>query len=635
MIMNKKTIAIVMVVIVMGIVAVAYYNNYEKESKITERKAMLEDFGYSADEISGLEDDEKFMKALESIDEITLSKLDEENHERIEYGINHMPMLKKIHIVFRDLGNKEDNSIDLEYFYDFDLKDKNIEVDLGRVDDKSLTPLKSIGHISKMTVLGFNMNTGPIDFKGLDNVSELELENEVIDENSHIGDMINLEKLTLKDVKLNGFGDLSNLKKLDNITLTYTLSDNQLEQSGFMNSVSGLETLDHDIYFYSNAKINQNIVDGLEKVKLSTLEINNHSALDLSTLKECKKIKLNSDDPITNETVANISHMDGLQELDLSGDIQVDDYSVLNSLQTLDTLSINQNEENQLNLGTMPQLTNIKSLFLYGDKADCVSDISDLGKMYWLEELYIIWQTVPDISALSNMSGLKILKIPGANVSDISVLSNMPNLEVLDISGTNVMDISVLANIPTLEQLNLAGTEIADLSVLPQLNNLKTLSLASMDLSDASVLSSLKNLEVLNLQNSSISDYSFLADLTNLKELNLEGSSISNLDAVAGMNDLENLNISGCKIKDISALEGKEKLTYLDISETDVDDISALDKCKELVSLDISDTAVNDFTALKDASKLKTIKAENTNIKVKDWLPVRDVDNIIPYYQQW
>ena len=630
-----KIIAIVMIVIAMAIVAVAYLNHIVKERKITERKAMLEDFGYKADEISGLEDDEEFLKVLESIDDITISKLDEENHERIEYGINHMPMLKKIHIVFRDLGNKEDNSIDLEYFYDFDLKDKNIEVDLGRVDGKSLTPLKSIGRISKMTVFGFNMKTGPIDFKGLGNVSELELENEVIDENSHIGDMINLEELTLKDVKLNGLGDLSNLKNLDRMTLTYTLSEEKISEAKFMNSVSGLETLDHDIYFYSNTKINQNIVDGLEKVKLSTLEIKNHSAVDLSALKECKKIKLYSDDPITNETIANISHMAGLQELDLSGDIQVDDYSILNGLQTLDTLGINQNGENPLKLGTMPQLTNIKSLSLYGDKSDCVSDISDLGKMYWLEELYIIWQNVPDISVLSNMSALKILKIPGANVSDISVLSNMPNLEVLDISGTKVSDISVLSNIPTLKQLNLAGTEIADLSVLPQLINLKTLSLASMDLSDASVLSGLKNMESLNLQNSSISDYSFLADLTNIKELNLEGTSISNLDAVAGMNDLEKLIISGCRIKDITALEGKEKLTYLDISETDVDDISALNKSKELVSLDISDTAVNDFTALKDASKLKTITAENTNIKVKDWFPVRHVDNIIPYYKQW
>ena len=508
-------------------------------------------------------------------------------------------------------------------------------MDLGRVDGKSLTPLKSIGRISKMTVFGFNMKTGPIDFKGLDNVSELELENEVIDENSHIGDMINLEELTLKDVKLNGFGDLSNLKKLDRMTLTYTLSEEKISESKFMNSVSGLETLDHDIYFYSNTKINQNIVDGLEKVKLSTLEIKNHSALDLSTLKECKKIKLYSEDPITNETIANITHMAGLQELDLSGDIQVDDYSVLNGLQTLDTLSINQNEENPLNLGTMPQLTNIKSLSLYGDKADCVSDISDLGKMYWLEELYIIWQTVPDISALSNMSALKILKIPGANVSDISVLSNMSNLEVLDISGTKVSDISVLSNIQTLEQLNLAGTEIADLSVLPQLINLKTLSLASMDLSDASVLSGLKNLESLNLQNSSISDYSFLADMTNLKELNLEGSSISNLDAVAGMNDLEKLNISGCRIKDISALEGKEKLTCLDISETDVDDISALNMSKELVNLDISGTTVNDFSPLKDMSKLKSIKAEDTDLRVIDWLPVRNVDEILPYFDYW
>ncbi len=48
-------------------------------------------------------------------------------------------MLKKIHIVFRDLGNKEDNSIDLEYFYDFDLKDKNLEVLLIRGDDRTLT----------------------------------------------------------------------------------------------------------------------------------------------------------------------------------------------------------------------------------------------------------------------------------------------------------------------------------------------------------------------------------------------------------------------------------------------------------------------------------------------------------------
>ena len=596
---------------------------------------MLEDFGYKADEISGLEDDEEFLKVLESIDDITISKLDEENHERIEYGINHMPMLKRIYIRFKEPGNQDENNINLEYFYDFDLKDKNLEVLLIRGDDRTLAPLGSIGRISKMSVYGYNHTNGYIDFAGLDNVAKLEVIDKVIDENSHIGDMINLEELTLKDVKLNGFGDLSNLKNLDRMTLTYTLSEEKISEAKFMNSVSGLETLDHDIYFYSNTKLNQNIVDGLEKVKLSTLEIKNHSAVDLSALKECKKIKLYSDDPITNETIANISHMAGLQELDLSGDIQVDDYSILNGLQTLDTLGINQNGENPLKLGTMPQLTNIKSLSLYGDKSDCVSDISDLGKMYWLEELYIIWQNVPDISVLSNMSALKILKIPGDSVSDISVLSNMPNLEVLDISGTKVSDISVLSNIPTLKQLNLAGTEIADLSVLPQLINLKTLSLASMDLSDASVLSGLKNMESLNLQNSSISDYSFLADLTNIKELNLEGTSISNLDAVAGMNNLEKLIISGCRIKDITALEGKEKLTYLDISETDVDDISALNKSKELVSLDISDTAVNDFTALKDASKLKTITAENTNIKVKDWFPVRHVDNIIPYYKQW
>ena len=656
-----KITILVILFITIGIVAITYLNNFFKERKVQERKAILEDLGFKVSDASFYEEEDAFLEALESVDQVSIDKLNEENHKRIEYGINHMPMLKNINIYFRDI-REDENDIELEYFNDFDLKDKTVEVFLSKVDDKSLAPLGNIGHISQMTVTGYNYEKQPVNFKGLNNVSKLVLIDEKICEKSFLGDMTNLEKLTIQNAIIDGFGDLSKLKKLHSVKINASYSDDKLEDAGLVNNLAGLETLDHEITIISDVNITQNIVNGLKNVKISTLKIDKidkNFDLDLSVLENCKRLELCNIGSITNEIIEDISCMVGLEELELSGDIQIDNYTGLNNLQTLNTLEISQYKETPINLSTIPQLTKIKSLSLYGAKDNCISDISVLGEMYWLEELDITGsqRNVSDISILSNMPNLKRINLSGTGITDISVLSNIPDLEQLDISitdvsdisvlanmsalksldisGTHVSDISVLSNISTLEQLYLAGTEIADLSVLPQLINLKTLSLASMDLSDASALSGLKNLESLNLQNSSISDYSFLADLTNLKELNLEGSSISNLDAVAGMNDLEILNISDCRIKDISALDGKEKLTCLDISETDVDDISALNMSKELVNLDISGTTVNEFSPLKDMSKLKSIKAEDTDLRVIDWLPVRNVDEILPYFDYW
>ena len=64
---------------------------------------------------------------------------------------------------------------------------------------------------------------------------------------------------------------MSNLKKLQSILLFNSRhSENQM-----LKSVSGLETLDHEIFFSTNFELEQNIIDELEKVKISLLDIPN------------------------------------------------------------------------------------------------------------------------------------------------------------------------------------------------------------------------------------------------------------------------------------------------------------------------------------------------------------------------
>ena len=582
--LNKiKKIYFVLIVIMVIAVAgnVAYHYQIVKE-----RTAILAEFEMEDGDLSD----------FNSVYKIRIKKLNEENHERIAYGINHMPMLKSISIYF---DNKED--IDLNYLSEFDLKDKSIEVMLINCDGRSLKPLSDIGKISNMLVSGGS----EIDFSGLDNVIKLEIWDTTIREQSNLGNMENLETIKIKGSEIDGFGDMSNLKKLEDITIEYYEED---ELSEKQKSISGLETLDHEINLKAESYLEQNIIDELENVKISKLNIKNSPEMDLKKLKNSSCIQLNGD--ITDETLEKISNNSEIESLSLSGNIQVDNYAVLNNMTKLSELKICNYSENVINLETISQLTGIKSLTLYGDEKCRISDISEIGKMYWLEEF----------------------EITNQSVSDISSIQNMTNLQKLNISGTDVSDISILSNIPNLESINIGGTKVTDLSVLTQFTELKELGISGLNL-DISILASFNNLEVLHLKNTSISDYSPLANLKNLRELDLEKSSITNLDIVSEMNDLEILNISGCRIKDISALNEKEKLIDLDISETDVMDISPLNKCKELVILDISSTAIRDFTPLKNASKLKIIKAYDTNTSASDWLPVRNVNNILPIFQ--
>ena len=116
-----KTIVVLIICIAIGIVAVKYLNNTLKERKIVWRKTILQDIGITTYDESIFEDEDSFLKALETINYISIDKLDENNHERIEYAINHMPMLRNINIYFNssDYHYEYEDDVNLKYFNDF------------------------------------------------------------------------------------------------------------------------------------------------------------------------------------------------------------------------------------------------------------------------------------------------------------------------------------------------------------------------------------------------------------------------------------------------------------------------------------------------------------------------------------
>lgn len=126
---------------------------------------------------------------------------------------------------------------------------------------------------------------------------------------------------------------------------------------------------------------------------------------------------------------------------------------------------------------------------------------------------------------------------------DLTVFSTMTNLTTLGIAkNSNITDISKLYTLQNLEELNASDNEITDISGISGLSKLKRLGLSSNKIQNITAVYSLNNLEELNLANNKIKDITGLENKKNLVKLNLQRNSISNMPTIDWMQS-ENLFI--------------------------------------------------------------------------------------------
>lgn len=302
-----------------------------------------------------------------------------------------------------------------------------------------------------------------------------------------------------------------------------------------------------------------------------TVGINKYS------IEKTKALKLNDR---TQDEVENISQLENLIYLDLSGD-DISDLSFLSNLKSLKGLNIT-----GINVTDLSPLANLTDLcYLELGSIAQITDITPIATIDNLRDLTIRNISSADLSPLADLTSLIALTIIDENVpgtgdfliDNSSVFSSLSNLKLLSLPDKQIIDIEPLRNLTKLESLYLRNNQITNIEPLCNLTNLKILNLSCNQIADIGAVCNLTNLRSLDLEHNQIADVLPLTDMINLEELDLSGNLIVDVSSLANLVKLTNLNLSNnYELSSIVPLAGLTNLSHFDISMTSVNDITPI-----------------------------------------------------------
>lgn len=255
-------------------------------------------------------------------------------------------------------------------------------------------------------------------------------------------------------------------------------------------------------------------------------------------------------------------------------------------------------------------LPNLKQLVIDIDPWDdsVIADFTPIVQLSQLEALYISYNKGGQIelSFLGEMSTITELYLTQSTIADFSFLKNMPQLQRLSLYETPIEDLAVLEKLPELVELSLAGNEDAE---------------------NIEAVGTLTKMQDLGLQDCGIEDISFLSGLTELRGVNLNGNLITDITPLAGMVKLERLGLAENNISDISVLKNFHNLFDLALDGNEIRDISSLAQLSHLNQVGLSDNLIEDLTPL--AGKEELMYAAVFGNPIKSIEPVWDVPRLL------
>lgn len=286
---------------------------------------------------------------------------------------------------------------------------------------------------------------------------------------------------------------------------------------------------------------------------------------------------------ISDSAVLSVDALAGCQDtltvLNLSGNYQVNDYSVVSDLHHLTdlTLSVNYLFENAIplpELDNMPDLTRL-SIEHY-DRLDELSGAAGLTELS-MSNIYAY-----DYSAVRTLSGLKSLNLTDMSMepSELAPFMELTQLETIDMTDSFIWgNIEGLLKLPNLRELNLnnctAGFDMENLETNESLAilhmnhvTLKALSDGKWDYNayDTNNLSlsehtdmfqNYPNLTELYLSGNTLADLSFAGDLTQLRLLDITDNYVTSLAPLSGLQRLEAVMCAENPIADDAGLSHK------------------------------------------------------------------------------
>ncbi|MED4014493.1 leucine-rich repeat domain-containing protein [Sutcliffiella cohnii] len=109
------------------------------------------------------------------------------------------------------------------------------------------------------------------------------------------------------------------------------------------------------------------------------------------------------------------------------------------------------------NLSGIEKATNLKVLYIFGNK---IRNISYLSELTNLVDLDLDMNNISDVTPLRGLTNLVTLWLANNPVADISSLDTLVNLEYLFLHETNVSSIQVIENFTHLTHLTIEGTNV-------------------------------------------------------------------------------------------------------------------------------------------------------------------------------
>ena len=257
--------------------------------------------------------------------------------------------------------------------------------------NKELNNILDLNFVSNLEILEIKCIVSNIDvIKNFINLKELNLywnyQQDEVTNLSFLSNLVNLEKLTLRDGEVTSIESIKGLIKLKELYIFNVKIGNNMENDNYSD------------YSFLSSKRKTNYLDITPVSYLSNLE-----KIDIYKY-------INSIEPI--------KLLKNLREIKLS--IKISDLSIFSNF------------------------TNLKKLKVSGE----IKSIEPIVYLSNLEEL-IMWNEVdiPDISLISNLINLKILDINFPGFKDLNIIKGLINLEEIDLANREITDISPLSNL--------------------------------------------------------------------------------------------------------------------------------------------------------------------------------------------
>lgn len=394
---------------------------------------------------------------------------DYNNQNWKSYCINDKSIYKEIKMADQ---NQLLNKIDLQNQYLADLKPLYSIINIKdlNISNNYITNLNELLYFPNLEKLNYDRNNlYDIDsLPTLNNLKEISLSGNYIRDFSYLKNLPLLETLDISDnqnTDIHSFPIISTLKSLN-------ISGNTIQTSILEKKFPALITLNISGIINKSNEIPQ--IPSLEYLYAYNNNLNEN---DIYYLK-------------------NLSSLNNLKELNLSGN----------------------GFKNIYNLTELLQNTNIESLDLANNQ---MLNIQGIEKLLKLSNLNLYNNLITNIEPISQLTLLKTLDLSGNNIYNDSVISNLTNLNNLNLRGCKISNIDWIACNKKLETLNLSENNINNIHNLNELTNLKTLYLSNNNINDISVLKDLTQLETLSLSSNNIKDYSPLFVLKQLKQLTI------------------------------------------------------------------------------------------------------------------